>query len=274
MPELTIITVCYNSSRVLPELLASVPPGVPVVLVNNSQNDPLDHLQGDDVTVISLPENTGFGNACNTGASVAKTDYLLFLNPDTRLAEGAVTALMHAAREHPEASAFNPVLTDSDGRLRNKRRSVLLPRGTRLSADQVQKDGTVPVLIGAALLVRRDAFEAVGGFDRGIFLYHEDDDLSLRLATQGPLRIAARAHVTHIAGHGSGDRTASAGIKAYHMGRSRVYAMRKHGRPFPKLRSFGWAALQLASPFTWLSRRKRTKQLEFLRGVLSDPGVT
>lgn len=171
----------------------------------------------------------------------------------------------------PGASAFNPVLTDSDGKLRNKRNSVLLPRGHRLSAQAVQCDGVVPLLTGAALMVRADAFFQVGGFDSATFLYHEDDDLSIRLEAFGPLRIVGAAKVKHEGGHGPGDRIASASIKAFHMGQSRVYAMRKHNRPMPLLRSLGRATLQPLSPATWISRRKRTKQVNFLRGILSTP---
>jgi len=274
MHDLTIITVCYNSSSILPDLLASVPENVAVILVNNSPGDRLDHFVSDRVRVIISDRNVGFGVACNLGASNVGTQYILFLNPDTRLQSGAIDALMQGAKNHPGASAFNPVLTDSDGKIRNKRRSILLPRGHRLSAQAVQCDGVVPVLTGAALMVRTDAFSHVGGFDSAIFLYHEDDDLSIRLETLGPLRIVEAAKVKHEGGHGSGDRIASASIKAFHMGQSRVYAMRKHNRPMPLLRSLGWATLQLLSPVTWISRRKRTKQIHFLRGVLSAPKVS
>jgi GT2 family glycosyltransferase len=271
MHDLTIIIVCYNSSSILPGLLASVPKNVAVILVNNSPNDRLDHLASDLVRIIISDKNVGFGVACSLGASNVSTQYILFLNPDTRLQSDAIDALMQGAKNHPGASAFNPVLTDSDGKIRNKRRSVLLPRGHRLSAQAVQCDGIVPVLTGAALMVRTDAFFQVGGFDSAIFLYHEDDDLSIRLGALGPLRIVEAAKVKHEGGHGSGDRIASASIKAFHMGQSRVYAMRKHNRPMPFLRSLGRATLQLLSPTTWLSRRKRTKQVHFLRGILSAP---
>jgi N-acetylglucosaminyl-diphospho-decaprenol L-rhamnosyltransferase len=269
MHDLTIIIVCYNSSSILPDLLVSLPKDVAVTLVNNSPDDRLDHLASDLVQVITSDRNVGFGVGCNLGASNVSTRYILFLNPDTRLQAGAIDALMQSAENHPDASAFNPVLTDSDGKLRNKRRSVLLPLGHRLSAQAVQCDGVVPVLTGAALLVRADAFFQVGGFDSAIFLYHEDDDLSIRLEAFGPLRVVGSAKVKHEGGHGSGDRIASASIKAFHMGQSRVYAMRKHNRPMPLLRSLGRATLQLLSPATWISRRKRTKQVNFLRGILS-----
>ena len=273
MHDVTIVIVCYNSSSILPELLASLPNSVAVTLVNNSPNDQLDQFASDWVKVITLDKNVGFGVGCNLGASNVSTRYILFLNPDTRLQSGAIDAFMQSANDHPEASAFNPVLTDSDGKLRNKRRSVLLHRGHRLSAQAAQVDGDVPVLTGAALMVRADAFFQTGGFDPEIFLYHEDDDLSIRLKALGPLRIVGAAKVKHDGGHGSGDRTASASIKAFYMGQSRVYAMRKHKRSMPLLRSIAQATLQLLSPSTWISRRKRTKQIHFLRGILSAPST-
>lgn len=274
MHQITVITVCYHSTDILPGLIASVPEDVPVVLVNNSQDDAerIAAFDGGRVQVIHAGENLGFGAGCNLGAEVATTPYLLFLNPDAMLMESAIDALLRAAAEHPEASAFNPYLSDETGKLRNKRSSILLPMG-RIEAAVFAKGGDVPVLTGAALMVRRDAFDAVGGFDERIFLYHEDDDIALRLADHGPLRIVADAKVLHRGGHGSGDRVGSAGLKAYHMGRSRLYSLRKHGRPYARGRSIALAVGQLLSPTTWLSRRKRVKQMEFLRGILSVKGT-
>ena len=269
MRSLTIIIVCYNSSSILSGLLASLPNDVSVALVNNSPDDRLAHLASDRIQVITPDKNVGFGVGCNLGASKVSTQYILFLNPDTRLQRGAIEALLQGARDYPDASAFNPVLTDTKGKICNKRRSILLPRGQRLSAQVVQCDGVVPVLTGAALMVRTDGFFKVGGFDPAIFLYHEDDDLSIRLKALGPLRIVGAAQVKHEGGHGSGDGIASAKIKAFYMGQSRIYAMRKHNRPMPLLRSLGRATLQLLSPVTLVSRRKRMKQMHFLRGILS-----
>ena len=269
MHNLTIIIICYNSSSILPDLLDSIPKDVAVTLVNNSPNDRLDHLASDLVRIIISDKNIGFGAACNLGASNVTTQYILFLNPDTQLQSGAIDALMQGAKKYPCALGFNPIITDSDGRIRNKRRSVLLPRGHQLSSQATQCDGVVPVLTGAALMVSTDAFFQVGGFDTAIFLYHEDDDLSIRLGALGSLRIVEAAKVKHEGGHGSGDRIASARIKAFHMGQSRVYAMRKHNCPMPFMRSLGLATLQLLSPITWFSRRKRIKQVHLLRGILS-----
>jgi GT2 family glycosyltransferase len=131
-------------------------------------------------------------------------------------------------------------------------------------------DADVPLLNGAAIFVRRDYFHDVGGFDEAIFLYHEDDDLSLRLrAAHGPLRHVHAASVTHAEGHSTVRSPATAAFKAYHMAQSAVYAMQKHGQQNAQLRIRLFALAQMLSPFTVLSRRKRAKNLGFLKGAFS-----
>ncbi|MCB2135640.1 MAG: hypothetical protein KDE08_06800, partial [Rhodobacteraceae bacterium] len=103
------------------------------------------------------------------------------------------------------------------------------------------------------------------------FLYHEDDDLACRLRTGcGPLMFVNAAKVQHLGGQSSARSPAVAALKAWHMGRSRVYAARKHGRAF----AFGHAALQallqLVSPVNLLSKRKRAKNWAFFKGVFAE----
>lgn len=271
--RITVVTVAHDSLDVLPAMLASLPEGVPAVIVDNASRDAealAELARRHPARLIRNEDNAGFGVACNAGAAEATTEFLLFLNPDARLGPGALGALMRAADAHPEASAFNPAITDGRGRPYFKRGSVLLPASARLPAGRPGADREVPVLTGAAFFVRRGAFEAVGGFDPAIFLYHEDDDLALRLrAAAGPLRFVAGAHVRHEAGTSTRRTPASAAFKAYHMGRSRVYAARKHGLPGAGGRALASALGQLASPLTVLSARRRAKQAAFLRGVLS-----
>ncbi len=269
----TIISVCYNSLAVLPAMLASVPAGTSVILVDNASADPASLgllAEKAGARVIRNAENKGFGVACNIGAAAAATEFLLFLNPDAALRPGAVATLEAAMDRYPDASAMNPRLSDGKGRPYFKRRSVLLPRRSWLPAGWPAADRTVPVLTGAALFVRRAAFQAVGGFDPAIFLYHEDDDLSLRLATRaGPLMFIHAAEVRHLEGHSTVRSPESAAFKAFHMGRSRVYAMRKHGRPLPFLSSLLSALMQVMAVWALFSRRSRAKRRAFLKGVFA-----
>ncbi len=268
-PRTTIISVCYNSTAVLPAMLSSVPAGVAVVLVDNASTDsaalaPL--AESHAARLIRSPENRGFGVGCNLGAAEAKTEFLLFLNPDAQLLDGAIAALEAAMDRYPKASAMNPRITEADGSAYFKRRSVLLPRKDHMPRGWPDADCEVPVLSGAAMFIRRRDFEAVGGFDPKIFLYHEDDDLSLRLkAERGPLMFIRDAAVRHIGGSSTARSPESAAFKAWHMGRSRVYAGRKHGQPTGLVS----AALELLSPATLFSARYRAKKWAFFRGMIN-----
>jgi N-acetylglucosaminyl-diphospho-decaprenol L-rhamnosyltransferase len=269
----TIVTVCYNSLAVLPEMLASTPAGMPVVVVDNASddNEALESLaKARGARILHNRRNRGFGVACNQGAALAQTEFLLFLNPDAQLTANTLEELVAAARRYPLASAMNPRMQTSDGRPSFKRNSCLMPRSETMDRGWPESDAEVSVLSAAALFVRRSAFETVGGFDPAIFLYHEDDDLSRRLRREcGPLMFVREAVVRHLGGRSSERNPAVASLKAFHMGRSRVYAMRKHGRPFP-LASSLWSALwQLLSPVVVFSGRKRAKQWALLQGVLS-----
>lgn len=269
--RVTIVTVSYNSLAVLPRMLGSLPEGTPAVVVDNASAD-LPALralvQPHAAQLIENAENIGFGPACNRGAETATTEFVLFLNPDAALAPGALEALVDAADRHPEAIAMNPRIENEDGSPAFKRRSVLLPRSRWMKREMPGSECEVSVLSGAALMVRRTDFEAVGGFDPAIFLYHEDDDLSLRLAARGKLMIIPAAVVRHAGGHSTVRSAEVAALKAWHMGRSRVYAMRKHGRPFAASLAIGRALVQMLSPLTVLSARKRAKHVAFLRGTL------
>ena len=85
---------------VLPDMLASVPKNIPVVLVSNAgedDNSPLAKLaELHDTTLIINKSNKGFGSACNQGAYILKTELILFLNPDTILKPNAIYAMLAA----------------------------------------------------------------------------------------------------------------------------------------------------------------------------------
>lgn len=260
---LTIVTVSFNSEKVLPRMLASVPEGVHVVIVDNASTSSsvirqiaTDH----DAELVELPENKGFGVACNIGASKARTEFLLFLNPDAEIRPQALEALRAAAERYPAASAFNPRILNENGATSLKRRSNLLPRAEWMPRGNVDTDCEVPVLAGSAIFVRKIDFDAVGGFDPQIFLYYEDDDLSLRLRRErGPLYFIASAEVMHTGGASSSRSVDIARIKGYHLGRSRVYCSIKHNTPFGRTKAVAKALLGAMSPLVLFSKRKRAK---------------
>lgn len=271
---ITIVTVAYNSAAILPAMLASVPTGTPVIIVDNASKDraTLRALPGaGNVTLIENAENEGFGRACNRGAEAARTEFVLFLNPDTVLLADTLDQLVAAARAYPEASAFNPLILDEAGRPQLKRRSDLvarqhwLPKG---AAGSVARDMPLPVLSGAALVVRKAAFDAVEGFDPRIFLFFEDDDLSVRLEKFcGPLMLAVAARVQHVGGASSQPSREGERLKNWHWGWSQIHAVRTHRGLAACAAPFAKAVLRALSPATLVSPARRRKYAARLSGM-------
>ncbi|SFJ75182.1 glycosyltransferase family 2 protein [Jannaschia pohangensis] len=271
--RVTIVTVAYNSSEVLRDLIASVPPSADLAIVDNGSHD-IEALRvlcdRPGVRLIENGENLGFGTACNVGAQGSTRDFLFFLNPDARLRPDTLDRLCAAADRYPDASAFNPLIREPDGSTFFRRRSVLLPRSRWMPRGAPTEDREITLLSGAAIFARRSAFEAIGGFDEDIFLFHEDDDISLRLEARGPLMFIRDAVVIHGGGSTSGDRAEVAAFKARLMGQSRVQTTIKHGIPFARVRNLADAGLQAMNVMVLFSRRKRAKNWAFLRGVWDE----
>jgi N-acetylglucosaminyl-diphospho-decaprenol L-rhamnosyltransferase len=269
--RVTVVTVSYNSAAVLAGLLESIPPRVAVVVVDNGGSDDTAAVAARHGAALRrLDRNHGFGRGCNAGAAVSGSEFLFFVNPDARLDPGCVDALVAFMDGHPDAAAANPRIVKPNGRTEFKRRSILVPRAEWLAQGAPDKDAPIIVLLGGAIFVRRSAFEAVGGFDPAIFLYHEDDDLSVRLRRQcGPVWFVPDARVDHMAGHWSGRSPAVAAFKGYHMARSRIYALTKHGGRLAWLRTSTNALSGLILPHNLLSARRRAKHLGQLRGAWS-----
>ncbi|MEO0990727.1 MAG: glycosyltransferase family 2 protein, partial [Pseudomonadota bacterium] len=269
---MTVVTVAYNSEAVLPDMLSALPQTVAVIVVDNGSTNPeavARIARETGVTLVRSDTNLGFGRGCNLGAKAAETKFLLFLNPDTVPEPKAIDALLSAARTYPKAAAFNPRIFTRTGRQTLKRRSRLIPRKDWGRGPLPQSDVELPTLSGAALFVRKRDFDDVGGFDPDIFLYHEDDDLSVRLAERiGPLMLVHDARVTHLEGRSVVRTPQSAAFKARAMGQSLVHVLRKHGRPSPEIHALGVAVLGLVTPLNLLSSRKRAKSVAFFRGVL------
>ena len=272
-PTITVVTVAHNSASVLPAMLASVPEGVPVIVVDNGSQDSdrIAHIaEQHGARLIRNERNVGFGQACNQGAAQVDTPLILFLNPDAELVRDTIDLLAEASCRYPEASAFNPAIELPNGAQFFKTSSPISPSRSKLPRGWPSDDRQVPVLSGSALLVRKRDFDAVGGFDPEIFLYCEDDDLSLRLeAICGPLMFIRNARVIHQLGGSSGTEIDTQRLKGRSFGHSLVYASLKHGKPLAferaLIRSIGMA-------FSLSSIRSKTHRnwaFSHLQGVLS-----
>ncbi|WP_298859437.1 hypothetical protein [uncultured Sulfitobacter sp.] len=99
----------------------------------------------------------------------------------TRASQGCLEKLHAHLHDHPEVAAASPRAIDGRHRPSFRRRSRLLHKSAHWSGTAPNADADVPLLNGPVIFVSRAHFEGIGGFDEAIFLYHEDDDLSMRL---------------------------------------------------------------------------------------------
>jgi N-acetylglucosaminyl-diphospho-decaprenol L-rhamnosyltransferase len=207
---LDVVTVSYHSRELLRaclEALRAHPPSIPmsVVVVDNDSRDGTDEMvtrEFPEVDLIACPENIGFAAATNLGASRGTARYLLALNPDTAVTEGALDKVLAVLEDHPEVAVVGPRLLRPDLTLDHaSRRSFPTPlsalghftglgrraQSGRLAAYRAPEveSGPVDAVNGAFMLMRRSAFEDAGGFDEGYWMYMEDLDLSYRLRQRG-----------------------------------------------------------------------------------------
>lgn len=270
--NITIISVSYNSTDVIERMLASVPKDIALIVVDNGSDDLTllkEICSRYSVILLENGKNVGFGAACNFGAKYASTEFLFFVNPDCVLETDTIQELLASARRNPLATAFNPRIILDDGQPSFNYKSALLPRSKWMARGWPKIDQEVNVLSGCALLVRQSHFNAVGGFDENIFLYHEDDDLSLRLTDKGPLMFSYKSLISHSVASSSGHSENIIAFKAWHLGYSRVYTMKKHRRFLPIAFLYILAFGKILLPDVIFLRTKRKKRWAYLLGISS-----
>jgi GT2 family glycosyltransferase len=241
------IVVHYRTPDLLAGCLDSLerqtaPPREIVVVDNSGAEAPApEPPAGAPWTLVRAADNPGYGAACNRGARVTSADTLMFLNADLALEADACEQLRSCAAAHPATALVGPRIYGADGRVELSARefprlrtgvlgrSSLATRalravsGTPASVAMALADETREVdwVSGACMLVRRGAFEQVGGFDEGYWMYWEDADLCRRLADDGlHTMICADAVATHATGSSGRSR---ASVAAFHDSAARYY---------------------------------------------------
>ena len=206
-----------------------------VVVVDNGSTDASVELIQDDfpeVRLLALGENLGFGAALNRAVAAHPAEAVILFNNDAAAEPRFVEALLDGLGASVDTVAGvltqegDPGLIDSAGVVAD---ATLMGfdylHGEPLAAALGAPDPLGPS--GGAALYRHDAFAAVGGFDERIFLYYEDLDLALRLATRGGrCRLAGEARALHAYSASLG---AGSGRKYERTGWSRGYMLRRYG---------------------------------------------
>ena len=254
-----VVVVTWNSADVLPGFLSSLREATAspyeVVVADNASPSGIPSVPG-DVRLLETGGNLGYGKAANLGASGFDGDWLVVANPDVTWSPGALDALLAAAARWPEVGCLGPAIRTTDAKLYPSARAFpSLGRGlghavfgwwwpanpwTKSYRAEVGSpvEGTTGWLSGSLMVVRREAWEQVGGFDPKFFMYCEDMDLCRRLAEAGWQNVyVPSAVITHVGGHAT--RGASSEMLREHHKALYTYLSEHYGGP-------RWAPLRVA----------------------------
>lgn len=247
--KLTIQIVNFRSRHYLRRCLFSISenllPGVEVeVLLLNNDDEALDEIPSElesklNLQILELGGNIGFGRAHNAGFRLSQGEFVLFLNPDTKVLSGALEQLLDVILKDGNIGIVGPVLLDSRGYVQpdcfGSRQTPLSTIKKKIFRDSFQlanlgeETFETDWISGGAMLVRRDVFEKMGGFDENIFMYFEDVELCLRAKKQGSkIAVNPKAFVLHESGKSFASEREKK--KQYYV--SQNYYLRKHFGPF------------------------------------------
>jgi hypothetical protein len=224
MPDLSVIILTYNTCDLTRDCVAAALADaarshldVEIIVVDNaSADETVATLRAafPSVDVIVNDRNLGFGRGNNVGLAAATGRYLFLLNSDAFVQPGALRALVEFMDAHADAGACGPLLLNADGALQPSGRS--LPSVWRIFVGMTklyrlwQRDlylergrdyrqvARVGEISGAALLVRREVYQQLGGFDPKFFIYYEDVDWCRRINEAGyAIYYVPQAQVIH-----------------------------------------------------------------------------
>ncbi len=264
-PTIDVVVVTYNPGETLEAFLSSLADAGAVASVTVVDSDSPRRTaeavaRKHGASFVAMPANLGYGAAANAGARLGSAPFIAICNSDVVVAPGSFAALAAAGEAEPSIGALGPRILESDGSLYPSARplpSVWLGTGhallgrvwptnpfTRRYRRALDPDGPgvdAGWLSGSCLVVRREAFERIGGFDEGFFMFMEDVDLGRRLGRAGyRCRWVPAATITHVGGHSWRSDPAPM-IRAHH-----ASAARYVGLAFP-----GWWRAPLRGVMRW-----------------------
>jgi len=256
-PRVAVVTVTYDTGETLRPLLASIPtatsePVVTVVSDNGSSDVDLVRSIADEhgAAFVVSGQNLGYGGGIRHGLSTITepVEFVLVTNPDVVLGEGSIDRLVEAADRLPRGGSFGPRIVDETGavypsarRLPSLRTGIGHAAFSRVwpgnpwsqsywAARETSHERTAGWLSGACVLVRTSAFDEVGGFDEGYFMYFEDVDLGARLGHAGWDNVfVPDAVVMHSGAHST--RGSAKTMERVHHASAYRYLSRRYRRP-------------------------------------------
>jgi len=207
--SVSAVVVTYNSEKHISKCLTALADeiaavGGEIILFDNNSTDATLRIVEStfpDVKISSSIKNIGFASACNKAANLAVGKYLLFANPDMVIDKGALGILLKAINSLPEAGAVTARMRFPDGRFQPtcrqfpNYRNIMFSRGSILkkgesstgqyTLDDSEKTVEVPAASATCLLMDKDFFQKIGGFDKRFFMFMEDTDLCQSISQAG-----------------------------------------------------------------------------------------
>ena len=236
-----IVIVNYNTRDDLLACLASLQAAQDgeILVVDNGSSDgsvAMVRHAFPTVEVIENENNVGYGAAANIGISHCSSEHVLLLNSDTRLVGGSFAELESYMTSHERAGVVGPRLLNRDGTrqrscypfpspfdlyVRERIEDWLFDRVPPLRARSLKwwehdRPRIVPYVLGAALAIKRNAFQQIGGFNQAYFMYFEEVDLCYRLANAGwQVHFAPLLTLEHLGGSSTAHQRAEMQIHFY-----------------------------------------------------------
>lgn len=219
--EISVVVVTFNNESSIKQCLESLRESSSIrevlVVDNNSVDQTINIVKSfKQVVLIKLKENIGFAKACNLAASKASGDYLFLLNPDTEALDKSLDILLDYLRQHPSVGIVAPQLVMPSGKPQPSVRKLPTLIGLvreyylqqKSSYSEYVPSGIEPVEVesvyGAAMLIKKNVFQQLGGFNEKYFLYYEDLDFCRRVRSNS-LKVVynPQAKVRHEIGQSS-----------------------------------------------------------------------
>ncbi len=287
--DAAIVIVNYRTPELVERCLASMRETAGelrlqlVIVDNDSQDGSVERLRAalPDATIVASPRNGGFAAGVNLGFAHSSAEVVVLLNPDTEVRSLSIQSLLERLRARPEAGVVAPLLESGDGKLAPngyRRFPTLFTSALHLCIPAVYALSYLPIphfdamtpsallagdtpahVTGAALAIRRQAYEDAGLFDEGFFMYLEETEWQYRVTQAGwAIAIAPEARVCHLIRGGGEDSE----VPSPHLITSVLRYLQLRGVPLPLSK----AVLGLALLSSWwtlcliaLLPAKRTK---------------
>ncbi|MFA4858475.1 MAG: glycosyltransferase family 2 protein [Candidatus Margulisiibacteriota bacterium] len=201
---LSIVILTHNNAAVLINCLQSIYQNRPafnfevIVVANACQDDTVSTVKANfpDVVVVETSENEGFSKGNNRGVKIAGGDFIMLLNDDTQIIDGALETFVQFMQNNPRVGIAGPLLLNADNT--PQRQGGILGK----KFWKADKPSPAPFVIGAALLIRRETLNQIGPMDENLYFYNDDLDwcLSARKA-QWQVYLVPEAKIIHLGGH-------------------------------------------------------------------------